>query len=140
TRLTRTLSTSRYDSAGRLIRETLYDYPPVDAGAQAPQTVRPNGSALLRSFVGYSVEELTTRLEVQKAGSDTAETVFSRSYDGLGRLKQVKIGPRIEDYDYVTQTLLIDKRTAYAQDKNRKRVIQYNYLPQLTEQPTMLDA
>ncbi|WP_258035604.1 hypothetical protein [Pseudomonas putida] len=37
TRLTRTLSTSRYDSAGRLIRETLYDYPPVDAGAQAPQ-------------------------------------------------------------------------------------------------------
>lgn len=271
TRLTRTLSTSRYDSAGRLIRETLYDYPPVDAGAQAPQqpdvtttydygydgwgarsqvfrsdgvteftdstpfgvggdlvtewietrdqpgvrqnvrvsqlnafnkpsyeyrqieepgqppvqvgrtdyvydgfgrctqdtfssttpgskavprirkfsydvwgrmykTVRPNGSALLRSFVGYSVEELITRLEVQKAGSDTAETVFSRSYDGLGRLKQVKIGPRIEDYDYVTQTLLIDKRTAYAQDKNRKRVIQYNYLPQLTEQPTMLDA
>ncbi|MCP5688727.1 hypothetical protein NL372_31255, partial [Klebsiella pneumoniae] len=57
---------------------------------------------------------------------------------------KLKVGPRVEEYTYHGTTQLVEKRTAYTLQSTakgmRKRVIGYQYLPQLTAQPTHVNA
>lgn len=145
-----------YDGLGRCIKDT---FSFTDSSTQAAQrvteyvydiwgrmaeTVRPDGSALIRHFSPQSTSELTTSLQVRKAGSNDAQTVCERAFDGLDRLAKLKVGPRIEEYTYRGTTPLVEKSTTYTLQSTtkgiRKRVIGYQYLPQLTMQPTDMKA
>lgn len=145
-----------YDGLGRCVQDTFsftdnstqavrrvtqYTY---DVWGRMVETVRPDGSALIRHFAAQSASELTTALQVRKSAGSDAETVCERAFDGLDRLVKVKVGPRLEEYDYRSTTPLVEKRTSYSLERTgkglRKRVIGYQYLPQLTVQPTHVSA
>ncbi|MNZ20453.1 RHS Repeat protein [compost metagenome] len=145
-----------YDGLGRCIKDTFsftesstqaarrvteYVY---DVWGRMAETVRPDGTALIRHFAPQSTGELTTSLQVRKAGASDSQTVCERAFDGLDRLAKLKVGPRVEEYTYHGTTQLVEKRTAYTLQSTakgmRKRVIGYQYLPQLTAQPTHVNA
>lgn len=145
-----------YDGAGRCIKQTLsldqgtpqaktrvseYVY---DIWGRMTETVRPDRSTLTRKFAPHSLNELTTLLQVTPRGSEDAETVCKRTFDGLDRLLKLTVGPRIDEYRYQAGTQLVKKRISYtlAEDgkSSPRRVFEYKYQPQLSQQPTQLTS
>ncbi|QHW08389.1 RHS repeat domain-containing protein [Pseudomonas putida] len=143
-----------YDGLGRGVKET-FSYPPeqklvpriteytYDHWGRMCETVRPDGSVLLRSFAEHSTNELTTLLQVRNKNGSTLP-VCKRTYDGLERLTSMAVGPRLETYTYQGQTALMDSRTISNTDATRndkrKHVERYTYKPALTTQPTSISA
>lgn len=146
-----------YDGLGRCISETFtldatsqrkvtkrtnrYTY---DALGRMCETQRADGSILLRHFAKHSLGELTTLLQVRADEQSPIETVCKRSFDGLGRMTRLTVGPRIETYDYKGGTSLLETRTAYTLqptgNRTRKQVIAYKYRPELTTLPREMTA
>jgi RHS repeat-associated protein len=142
-----------YDGLSRCIKET---FSPAQTRKQKPlvteytydnwgrmcETVRADGSKLLRTFAAHSVSELTTLLEVLDTRGDPAQPVCSREYDGLDRLTRMAVGPRVEKYQYRGLTQLVEKRSISNSEGADKRthVTHYEYKPNLTTQPSQVAA
>ncbi|WP_286914297.1 MULTISPECIES: RHS repeat domain-containing protein [unclassified Pseudomonas] len=144
-----------YDGLGRCVKETFsftpqqalearvteYSY---DHWGRMQQTLRADGSLLLRTFAGHSSNELTTLLEVCDKTGEPPRPICRRTFDGLERMTSQAIGPRLEAYSYQGLTQLLESRTcsntdAARNDKSR-HVTRYRYEPALTTQPVHLSA
>ncbi|MFJ4066550.1 RHS repeat-associated core domain-containing protein [Pseudomonas sp. NPDC089996] len=115
-----------------------------DALGRMTRNERPDGSILLRTFAPHSMGELVTELRMQPDSTAPEQMLYERKFDGLGRLKCIAVGSRVEEYVYQGMTHLVEKRTAFSLQATtkgtRKRVISYEYTPDLTEQPCKLVA
>lgn len=144
-----------YDGLGQAVKETRRFAPEhnlepritefkYDHWARLFETVRPDGSVLTRIFDKRSTAELTTRLEVRDLSGAPARPACIRTFDGLERLSTLKVGPRLETYQYKGQTDLMESRTIIntdpARNDKRKYVERYEYKPALTVQPTKVTA
>ena len=105
---------------------------------------RPDNTTLSRTFASHSMGELVTELHLKVDSDSTEQMLYERKFDGLGRLVRMTVGARVEEYTYQGMTHRVDTRTAFnlkATGKGiRKRVIAYEYKPELTEQPSKLVA
>ncbi|KQB52409.1 hypothetical protein AQS70_03575 [Pseudomonas endophytica] len=119
---------SFYDGLGRLAkqvdakaRETLYTY---DAYDRVLETTLPNGVKVVREYALHSSEDLPTQISV-------AERILgTQSFDGLDRLSSSVIGGRKKAFTYKPGELQPCSVTTA-----RGQTIEYNYLPQLGEEP-----
>lgn len=140
-----------YDGLGQAVKETRRFAPEFnldpritefkyDHWARLFETVRPDGSVLTRIFDERSTAELTTRLEVRDLSGAPARPACIRTFDGLERLSTLKVGPRLETYQYKGPTDLMESRTISNTDPARndksKYVERCEYKPALTVQPT----
>ncbi|MCE5979903.1 RHS repeat-associated core domain-containing protein [Pseudomonas sp. JR33AA] len=115
-----------------------------DALGRMTSNQRPDGTTLLRTFAPHSMGELVTELQLKENSNAAEQMLYERKFDGLGRLVRMTVGVRVEEYTYQGMTQLVDKRTAFSLEATskgiRKRVIGYEYKPELTEQPSKLVA
>nr|WP_314478894.1 RHS repeat-associated core domain-containing protein [uncultured Pseudomonas sp.] len=145
---------STYDGLGRCLSRTeTIQFPEVlkriskftyDALGRMTSHERPDGSTLSRTFACHSMGELVTELQLKEHATAPQQLLYERKFDGLGRLVRTAVGSRVEEYTYQGMTHLVDKRTAFSLEATskgiRKRVIDYQYNPELTEQPSKLVA
>ncbi|WP_306578872.1 RHS repeat-associated core domain-containing protein [Pseudomonas sp.] len=105
---------------------------------------RPDNTTLSRTFASHSMGELVTELHLKVDSDSTEQMLYERKFDGLGRLVRMTVGARVEEYTYQGMTHRVDTRTAFSLEATgkgiRKRVIAYEYKPELTEQPTRLTS
>ncbi|MBF8803884.1 fimbrial protein [Pseudomonas asiatica] len=103
-----------YEGLGRCVTETRTQRDPLSTPAEPKPALRhawkfsydvwgrmmrnerPDQSALIRRFSDFTSETLTTRLELE----GDATPICTRTFDGLGRMSTLTVGPRIERYDY----------------------------------------
>ncbi|MFV3292582.1 RHS repeat-associated core domain-containing protein [Pseudomonas sp. NY11955] len=136
-----------YDGLGRSVQETRTQRDPLstptalkapmshtwkfsyDVWGRMMRNERPDQSALLRKFADFTSDTLTTRLELE---GDTTP-ICTRTFDGLGRMKTLAVGPRIERYDYQEGRTLVHQH-----HRSSKRTHTYSYQPEVTTQPTQI--
>lgn len=115
-----------------------------DAFGRMTSNQRPDGTTLVRKFAPHTMGELVTELQLKENSNAPEQMLCERKFDGLGRLERMTLGARVETYTYKGTTQLVDKRTAFSLEATgkgtRKRVITYQYKPELTEQPSELVA
>ncbi|WP_162491671.1 RHS repeat-associated core domain-containing protein, partial [Pseudomonas caricapapayae] len=125
----------RYDGLGRLVEEvsTLghvgrYSY---DAFDRMVESTLPNKDKVLRSYAAHSTAELASEITVQSANARLAAVIAGeQSFDGLGRLIQLRTGGRVENYRYDSSHLRISERITPSNAS-----IHYTYDLGLTEEP-----
>ncbi|WJD64143.1 RHS repeat domain-containing protein [Pseudomonas kurunegalensis] len=138
-----------YDGLGRSVQETRTQRDPLStpAALKAPlrhtwkfsydvwgrmeRNERPDNSALLRKFADFTSDELTTRLELE----GDATPICTRTFDGLGRMSTLTVGPRIERYDYQEGRTLVHQH-----HRSSKRTHTYSYQPEVTTQPIQIST
>ncbi|TDJ73313.1 sugar-binding protein [Pseudomonas putida] len=146
----------QYDGLGRCVSNTSTfrgpDNVPITRTSQFTydvwdrmcEQVRPDGSALLRTFAAHSTAELTTDLQLRARSNGEISTICARTFDGLERLTSVTVGPRKETLVYKGTTELVQTRTVINTEEHRpgkrRRVFTYSYKPQLTLKPTTIDS
>lgn len=115
-----------------------------DALGRMTSNQRPDGTTLVRKFAPHNMGELVTELQLKENSNAPEQMLCERKFDGLGRLVRMTVGSRVEEYTYKGTTQLVDTRTAFSLQATgkgtRKRVIGYEYKPELTEQPSKLVA
>ncbi|WP_248804642.1 RHS repeat-associated core domain-containing protein, partial [Pseudomonas sp. MWU13-2100] len=124
-----------YDGLGRTVdaidalgHHTLYRY---DAFDRMFESTLPGGDRIIRTYAAHSSAELPETLDIQPLNQvlprvRTGEQLF----DGLGRLTQLKVGPRMERFLYKgSQSQASDRLTA------KGNTIHYEYAPNLVESP-----
>lgn len=130
----------RYDGLGRntletdaLSRTTQYVY---DAFDRMLKSILPDDTVVERRYAPHSSAELPITLQItpNDAGQDPI-LAGAQSFDGLERLTQLTVGPRVEKYEYLGSQLRVSKRTTPAGEE-----IQYFYSPGLTEHPTRIET
>lgn len=145
---------STYDGLGRCLSRTeTLNVPELrtftsrftyDALGRMTTHQRPDNSTLSRTFANHSMGELVTELHLKVDSSSPEQMLYERKFDGLGRLVHMSVGARVEEYTYQGMTHLVDTRTSFSREATgkgvRKRVIAYEYKPELTEQPSKLVA
>ena len=139
----------QYDGLGRSVEETRTQRDPLDT-PQAPKAAlrhtwkysydvwgrmernqRPDQSALLRRFSDMSSDALVTRLELE----GDATPICTRTFDGLGRMSSLAVGPRTERYDYQDGRTLVHQH-----HRSSKRTHTYTYQPEVTTEPTRIST
>ncbi|WP_166367074.1 RHS repeat domain-containing protein [Pseudomonas akapageensis] len=132
TREVETLRSPDGQPTQNLQRTTRYEY---DAWGRMQRTVLPNDSAIARTFAEHSRNELPTRLEVSPVNGSAPLPVCERGFDGLDRLTRLSVGPRMEQYRYDGEQVLVSQRITAS-----NRTIKYNYRLALTTQPATIEA
>ena len=138
-----------YDGLGRSVQETRTQRDPrsTKAAPKAPmrhtwkfsydvwgrmaRNERPDQSALVRKFANFTSEDLTTQLGLE----GDATPICTRTFDGLGRMSTLAVGPRIERYDYQEGRTLVHQH-----HRSSKRTHTYSYQPEVTTQPTLIST
>ncbi|MEE4946319.1 RHS repeat-associated core domain-containing protein, partial [Pseudomonas alliivorans] len=130
----------RYDGLGRAVEEidTLghsnrYRY---DAFDRLVENVLPDDTGILRDYAAHSAGSLASRLSIRRPGQLKPDVeAGEQSFDGLGRLTHLKVGPRNEYYRYDGGQTLVSERITPG-----KQSIHYAYTPGLTSEPTSTEA
>jgi len=125
----------RYDGLGRTVEEidalshsTLYRY---DAFDRMVESTLPDKDKVKRSYAGHSSAELATLLTVQPSNQSSPEVnAGGQVFDGLERLTEVRVGPRVDKYRYNGGQLQVSERVTPRQDS-----IHYEYALGLTQEP-----
>ncbi|KPZ28395.1 YD repeat-containing protein [Pseudomonas coronafaciens pv. zizaniae] len=125
----------RYDGLGRMVEEVSvlghigsYRYDTFD---RMVESTLPNHDKVLRSYAAHSIAELASGVTVQSAYARLAAVIAGeQSFDGLGRLIQLRTGGRIENYRYNSSHLRISERITPSNAS-----IHYTYDLGLTEEP-----
>ncbi|WP_201188770.1 RHS repeat domain-containing protein [Pseudomonas fluorescens] len=128
-----------YDGLGRtahefdpLSRKTAYVY---DAFERMLKTTLANGDVMERSYALHSSADLPTTLRVTPADSSQKPVLAgAQVFDGLERLTELSVGPRLEKYQYKDSQLQVGKRITPA-----NQTIEYVYSPGLPDQPTAIN-
>ncbi|MEW5514491.1 RHS repeat-associated core domain-containing protein [Pseudomonas asiatica] len=138
-----------YEGLGRCVTETRTQRDPLSTPAEPKPALRhawkfsydvwgrmmrnerPDQSALIRRFSDFTSETLTTRLELE----GDATPICTRTFDGLGRMSTLTVGPRIERYDYQEGRTLVHQH-----HRTSKRTHTYSYQPEVTTLPTRIST
>ena len=111
-----------------LTRVTGYRY---DVWERMTDTVLPDQTLVSRGFAEHSEDELPTSMTVTSGNQARSAVVLgSQSFDSLGRLTELKVGPRTEQYRYAGEALQVSQRITPS-----RKVFDYTYTLELTEQP-----
>jgi RHS repeat-associated protein len=129
-----------YDGLGRSTREvdalsrtTKYVY---DAFNRMIRTTRPDDTVVERRYAPHSSAELPIALQVTPVDATEGPVLAgTQVFDGLKRLTQLTVGPRIEKYEYTNHQLQISKRITPAGQH-----IDYFYAPTLTDVPIRIET
>ncbi|QXN52771.1 RHS repeat protein [Pseudomonas fluorescens] len=130
----------RYDGLGRsteetdaLSRTTRYGYDEFD---RMIKSTLPDDVMVTRQYSPHSTGELPITIQVtpNEAGQQPIR-VGTQTFDGLERLTQLNVGPRVETYEYSGSQFQVSKRTTPA-----GQAIDYFYVPELTEQPIRIET
>jgi RHS repeat-associated protein len=109
----------RYDTNGRLVSSTL-----------------PDKTVISRTYAAHSSAQLPTALVVKSGNAQQpSRTVGEQVFDGLERLTQVTVGPRVERLHYEAGRLQPQRRLTPS-----GKPIDYEYKPGLTTQPIVIKA
>ncbi|MCW8275003.1 RHS repeat-associated core domain-containing protein [Pseudomonas sp. PCH199] len=127
-----------YDGLGRtahefdaLKRKTAYVY---DAFGRMLKTTLPNDDVMERSYAPQSSGDLPIKLLITPVDAGQPPVhAGAQEYDGLERVTQVTVGPRLEQYQYDGSHMQVSKRITPARDE-----IQYRYTPGLLDQPIQI--
>ncbi|MEG5263578.1 RHS repeat-associated core domain-containing protein [Pseudomonas sp. JDS28PS106] len=111
-----------------LSRVTGYEY---DIWERMTDTTLPDQTVISRAFAEHSATELPISITVVPDNQSRAPMVLGhQSFDSLGRLTELKVGPRIEQYHYQGDALQVSQRVTPS-----KKLFDYTYTLELTEQP-----
>ncbi|WP_434681193.1 RHS repeat-associated core domain-containing protein [Pseudomonas sp. R1-18] len=111
-----------------LTRVTGYEY---DVWERMSDTVLPDLTMISRAFAEHSAQELPVSLTVTPANqAQSVRVLGNQSFDSLGRLTSLKVGPRTEQYHYQGEALQVGQRITPS-----NKVFDYTYTLELTEQP-----
>jgi RHS repeat-associated protein len=116
-------------STGTLSTEYVFD-----AFGRMTSTRLPSGDVINRSFAAHSTSELPISLEVQPANASLpAFAVGTQVFDGLERLTELQVGPRIEQYKYTQDKVQPSQRISPG-----GQTFDYSYTLDLTSQPSAI--
>ena len=111
-----------------LERTTGYEY---DVWERMYRTTLADKTIVSRTFAEHFTGELPTSLKIQPANQQLPEvTVGQQAFDGLLRQTELKVGPRLERYEYKPGQMQVSRRITPA-----SKHIDYEYNLNLTEQP-----
>ncbi|CAI8967898.1 RHS repeat-associated core domain-containing protein [Pseudomonas sp. IT-P176] len=114
-----------------LERTTAYEY---DAWERIYRTTLADKTIVSRTFAEHFTGELPTSLKIQPANQQLpAVTTGEQAFDGLLRQTELKVGPRLERYEYKPGQMQVCRRITPA-----SKHIDYEYNLNLTEQPTSI--
>ncbi|WP_306218744.1 RHS repeat domain-containing protein, partial [Pseudomonas sp. Pse1] len=116
-----------------LSRTTRYGYDEFD---RMIKSTLPDDVMVTRQYSPHSTGELPITIQVtpNEAGQQPIR-VGTQTFDGLERLTQLNVGPRVETYEYSGSQFQVSKRTTPA-----GQAIDYFYVPELTEQPIRIET
>ncbi|WP_434672598.1 RHS repeat domain-containing protein [Pseudomonas sp. R1-15] len=153
-RFEKTVSVERIDLNGQRISRTVFDYDGLgncaskvdelggitrysyDAFARLVRTTLPDLTSVHTTYAAHSRAELRSRIEVKPGNFDgPARTVGEQEFDGLDRVTQFKVGPRIESREYEAGYLLPKRRVTPAGN-----AVEFQYQHGLIEKPTVITA
>ena len=106
----------RYDAHGRMIESEL-----------------PDATRLYRTYATHSTEAKIADLSAVLEGKTLQLGV--QVFDGLGRLSQVRVGPRTTRYEFDSSRAQPDRKFSPAQ-----ALTSYRYIPALTGRPTSIES
>ena len=118
----------KHQLSGNVAHITGYAF---DAFDRMTSTTLPDGCQINRSFAEHSSSELPVSIEVKTADeAKPAITVGMQQFDGLERLTELRVGPRVEQYKYTGDHVQPSQRISPS-----KQVFDYSYTLALTTQP-----
>jgi len=118
----------KHQLSGNVAHITGYAF---DAFDRMTSTTLPDGCQITRSFAEHSSSELPISIEVKTADeAKAAITVGVQQFDGLERLTELRVGPRVEQYKYTGDHVQPSQRISPS-----KQVFDYSYTLALTTQP-----
>ncbi|MFD2643536.1 RHS repeat domain-containing protein [Pseudomonas japonica] len=132
-----------YDGYGHCTRQdeelesvTLSTWFEYDTRGRVQRTRLPDATVVERGFASHSIAELTTSLRVIPGDLDEPSVlVGEQRFDGLERLNQRSVGPRVEEYLYQGSRTLVRERITPS-----RQHIEYDYDPNLSEQASAIRA
>ncbi|WP_341520426.1 RHS repeat-associated core domain-containing protein [Pseudomonas sp. G.S.17] len=102
-----------------------------DAFERMTSTTLPDKTVVARSFADHSSSELPINIHVTPGNTAEPEvTPGTQAFDGLERLTQISVGPRVETYGYTGDRVQPSQRISPS-----KQVFEYTYDLDLTTQP-----
>lgn len=100
------------------------------------ETILPDQTVASRSFAEHSNAELPTEIRVKPGDEALPEAVVGRqAFDGLQRLTELTVGPRVERYEYESGQLQVNRCITPG-----GQPITYRYELALGEQPTAIET
>jgi RHS repeat-associated protein len=132
--------TSWYDGFGQLRRaiasggqRTQYAY---DLLGRTAHTELPDRTRIHQQYAPHGATELVTQIDVTPDNHALGRVrVGTQRFDGLDRLTQSSVGPRLTQYEYSAGRPVVDVRVTPAGQR-----IGYDYNLSLTEQPLTIDT
>ncbi|MEB2621280.1 RHS repeat-associated core domain-containing protein, partial [Pseudomonas sp. YuFO8] len=121
-----------YDGLGACVEQinemgdsTRFDY---DLFSRLQTTTLPDSIVIHRTYASHSPGDLPVELKV--TDSQTTTTVGIQRYDGLGRRTALKVGPRLQQFEYQGGSSRVSKMITAS-----NKTITYEYSPELVNTP-----